>query len=146
MTIIFVHDVQKNKKIYKTNLCENTDLVKTFRMLKEIALTAKPEDIPETIVVISDMQIDCGSRFYGSNVATEMESMRREWEKAGLKMPKLVYWNVEARGAANFLDDGPNVTYVSGCSPVIFQQVISGVTGYELMLKKLESARYEAIR
>lgn len=137
--------VDKVRRIYKTNLCENTDLVKTFRMLKEIALTAKPEDIPETIVVISDMQIDCGSRFYGSNVATEMESMRREWEKAGLKMPKLVYWNVEARGAANFLDDGPNVTYVSGCSPVIFQQVISGVTGYELMLKKLESARYEAI-
>lgn len=138
--------VDKVRRIYDTNLCENTDLVKTFRMLKEIALTAKPEDIPETIVVISDMQIDCGSRFYGSNVATEMESMRREWEKAGLKMPKLVYWNVEARGAANFLDDGPNVTYVSGCSPVIFQQVISGVTGYELMLKKLESARYEAIR
>lgn len=138
--------VDKVRRIYKTNLCENTDLVKTFRMLKKIALTAKPEDIPETIVVISDMQIDCGSRFYGSNVATEMESMRREWEKAGLKMPKLVYWNVEARGAANFLDDGPNVTYVSGCSPVIFQQVISGVTGYELMLKKLESARYEAIR
>lgn len=138
--------VDKVRRIYKTNLCENTDLVKTFRMLKEIALTAKPEDIPETIVVISDMQIDCGSRFCGSNVATEMESMRREWEKAGLKMPKLVYWNVEARGAANFLDDGPNVTYVSGCSPVIFQQVISGVTGYELMLKKLESARYEAIR
>lgn len=138
--------VDKVRRIYKTNLCENTDLVKTFRMLKEIALTAKPEDIPETIVVISDMQIDCGSRFYGSNVATEMEPMRREWEKAGLKMPKLVYWNVEARGAANFLDDGPNVTYVSGCSPVIFQQVISGVTGYELMLKKLESARYEVIR
>lgn len=137
--------VDKVRRIYKTNLCDNTDLVKTFRMLKEIALTAKPEDIPETIVVISDMQIDCGSRFYGSNVATEMESMRREWANAGLKMPKLVYWNVQARGAANFLDDGPNVTYVSGCSPVIFQQVVSGVTGYELMLKKLESARYETI-
>lgn len=138
--------VDKVRRIYKTNLCENTDLVRTFRMLKEIALTAKPEDIPETIVVISDMQIDYGSRFYGSNVATEMESMRREWEKAGLKMPKLVYWNVEARGAANFLDDGPNVTYVSGCSPTIFQQVISGVTGYELMCRKLMSNRYEAIR
>ena len=138
--------VDKVRRIYKTNLCESTDLVKTFRMLKEIALTAKPEDIPETIVVISDMQINCGSRFSGSNVATEMESMRREWEEAGLKMPKLVYWNVEARGAANFLDDGPNVTYVSGCSPVIFQQVISGVTGYELMCRKLMSSRYEAIR
>jgi hypothetical protein len=138
--------VDKVRRIYRTNLCENTDLVKTFRMLKEIAKQAKPEDIPETIVVISDMQIDCGSRFYGSSVATEMESMRKEWEAEGLKMPKLVYWNVEARGNANFLDDGPNVTYVSGCSPVIFQQVISGVTGYDLMLKKLESDRYKDIQ
>lgn len=137
--------VDKVRRIYKTNLCENTDLVKTFRMLKEIALTAKPEDIPKTIVVISDMQIDCGSRFYGSNVATEMESMRREWEKAGLKMPKLVYWNVEARGAANFLDDGPNVTYVSGCSPTIFKSVVTGKTGYDLMLETLMKARYEQI-
>lgn len=142
--------VDKVRRIYRTNLCENTDLIKTFRMLKDIALTAKPEDVPETIVVISDMQIDSGSYFNsyrgGGNVATEMEKMRQEWAAVGLKMPKLVYWNVEARGAANFLDDGPNVTYVSGCSPVIFQQVISGVTGYELMLKKLESNRYEAIR
>jgi hypothetical protein len=115
-------------------------------MLKDIALKANPEDIPETIVVISDMQIDCGSYFKHRSVATEMELMRQEWEAVGLKMPKLVYWNVEARGEANFLDDGPNVTYVSGASPTIFEQVLSGVTGYELMLKKLESKRYEAIK
>lgn len=140
--------VDKVRRIYKTNLCENTDLVKTFRMLKEIALTAKPEDIPETIVVISDMQIDqgtghCYDRAY--SVATEMESMRMEWERAGLKMPKLIYWNVQARGDANFLDDGPDVTYVSGCSPTIFKSVVTGKTGYDLMLETLMKARYEQI-
>lgn len=139
--------VDKVRRIYDTNLCSSTDLVKTFKMLKEVALKAKPEDIPETIIVISDMQIDVGSTFRSNfNIATEMETMRKEWENVGLKMPKLVYWNVEARGAANFLDDGPNVTYVSGCSPIIFQQVISGVTGYELMLRKLENERYKAIK
>ena len=40
----------------------------------------------------------------------------------------------------------PDVTYVSGCSPVIFEQVLTGVTGYELMLKKLMSERYAAIK
>jgi hypothetical protein len=116
-------------------------------MLKEIAKQANPEDIPETIVVISDMQIDCGSRFYGSSVSTEMKSMRKEWEAEGLKMPKLVYWNVEARGNANFLDDGPDVTYVSGCSPTVFTQVLTGVTGYDLMLKVLlENGRYDVVK
>ena len=142
--------VDKVRRIYKTNLCENTDLIKTFRMLKDIALKSNPQDIPTTIVVISDMQIDVGSCFNrwhgGGKPATEMEMMRREWEREGLKMPKLVYWNVESRNSANFLDDGPNVTYVSGCSPVIFEQVLTGMTGYELMLNKLESKRYEAIK
>jgi hypothetical protein len=116
-------------------------------MLKEIAKQAKPEDVPETIVVISDMQIDCGSRFYdSSSVATEMEQMRKEWEAEGLKMPRLVYWNVESRGQANFLDDGPNVTYVSGCSPVLFEQIVKGVTGYDLMIQTLESERYMEVK
>ena len=141
--------VDKVRRIYRTNLCENTDLVKTFRMLKEIAKKARPEDRPDTIVVISDMQIDSGSYFNsyrgGGDVATEMENMRREWEYEGLEMPRLVYWNVDARGEANILDDGPNVTYVSGMSPVIFESVLTGKTGWDLCLDKLMSKRYEAI-
>lgn len=141
--------VDKVRRIYKTNLCENTDLVKTFRMMKNIAKTSLPEDVPETLVVISDMQIDCARERYSLDhdnvLRTEMEEMRKEWEAEGLKMPKLVYWNVNARGKANFLDNGPNVTYVSGCSPVIFKQVLTGRTGYDLMIETLSSERYEVI-
>ena len=142
--------VDKARRIYQTNLCENTDLLKTFRMLKNIAKTCNPEDIPETIVVISDMQIDIGScfnRWHNSqNVKTEMEMMRKEWEREGLKMPRLVYWNVQSRNSANFLDDGPDVTYVSGCSPTIFKSVLTGKTGWDLCLEVLEGKRYEAIK
>ena len=139
--------VDKVRRIYRTNLCENTNLIATFEMLRRIAKTSKPEDIPTEIIVISDMEIDYGSTFRGeANVATEMETERMKWEAEGLKMPHLTYWCVESRGQNKFLDDGPNVTYVSGCSPVLLEQILSGVTGYELMLKKLESNRYEAIK
>jgi hypothetical protein len=147
----------KVRRIYETNLCENTDLIKTFNMLLDIAKSSKKEDIPETIVVISDMEIDSGSNFrvnycYGderveiarTKVLTEMESMRAKWAAAGLKMPKLVYWNVQAR-SNNFLDDGPNVSYVSGMSPTIFKQVITGKTGWDLMIETLCAKRYEAV-
>jgi hypothetical protein len=120
-------------------------------MLKSIALKSNPNDVPETIVVISDMEIDSGSGSYyrGNNwtkktAETEMERVRRDWEASGLKCPKLVYWNVNAR-SNNILDAGPNVTFVSGCSPVIFENVLTGKTGYDLMLKKLMSERYEVI-
>lgn len=146
--------VDKVRRIYKTNLCDNTDLVAVFNLLKRIALQpgTKAEDIPETIVVISDMQIDSGTgtwrggnRWTTSGAATKMEKIRKEWESVGLKMPKLVYWNVDAR-ENTILDSGENVTFVSGMSPIIFEQVLTGVTGYDLMLKKLMSERYNAIR
>jgi hypothetical protein len=74
-----------------------------------------------------------------------MEKIRREWAMYGLKLPKLVYWNVDAR-QNTILDSGDSVSFVSGCSPVIFEQVCKGITGYESMLDKLMCDRYKAIQ
>ena len=146
--------VDKVARIYRTNLCENTDLTRTFDMLLEIAdrPTTREEDIPEKIVVISDMEIDAmsdwgtsyGWRTKNRPVATEMAKVREKWARHGHKMPKLIYWNVQAR-ENTILDEDESVTYVSGASPVIFENVITGVTGWELCLQKLLSKRYEAI-
>jgi hypothetical protein len=38
-----------------------------------------------------------------------------------------------------------NVSYVSGMSPSIFETIMSGKTGYDLMMEKLNTARYEVI-
>ena len=139
--------VDKVRRIYETNLCQNTNIEATFDLLLNIATDSatKAEDIPETIVIISDMQIDSmASGRWKRNAGTEMERIRAKWEAAGVKCPKLVYWNVDARNNT-ILDDGPNVTFVSGMSPVIFEQVITGTTGYDLMLKKLMSERYAKV-
>lgn len=147
--------VDKVQRIYATNLCENTNLPAVFDLLKEIALRpdTKAEDLPTSIVVISDMEIDSGSGSSWSardawttkTAATEMEKIRQDWERYGLKMPKLVYWNVDAR-SNTILDSGENVSFVSGMSPVLFEQVLTGVTGIQLMLKKLLSERYDNIK
>lgn len=78
---------------------------------------------------------------------TDMELLRQEWERYGLALPKLVYWNINARHN-NILDDAnnPDVTFVSGCSPIIFQSVIEGKSGQEIMLDKLNSNRYANIK
>ena len=146
--------VDKVRRIYKTNLCENTNLEAVFDLLLKVASRpgVKKEDIPETIVVISDMEIDSGTRqgWYGSGwtkdtASTEMEKIRQKWACYGLKLPKLVYWNVSARNNT-ILDAGPNVSFVSGMSPTIFKQVITGKTGYSLMLETLMSERYNVIK
>ena len=147
--------VDKVFRIYRTNLCENTNLEAVFDLLLATAKSpgVSAWDIPKTIVVISDMEIDQGSgSYWGSNgrrwtkesASTEMETIRKKWAAAGLTLPKLVYWNVDAR-QDTILDAGPNVTFVSGMSPTIFKQVLTGKTGYDLMMEKLDSPRYSVI-
>ena len=139
--------VDKVRRIYAQNLCENTDLAAVFSLLKKTILKedVAASDIPETLVVISDMEIDRGSYWRSKQqVLTEMEKIRLEWEKDGLTMPRLVYWNVSARNNT-ILDGDANTTYVSGCSPVIFKSILTGKSGVELMREILESDRYKEV-
>lgn len=150
----------KVNRIYQTNLCENTNLTAVFDMLLNMIKSnweIRESDIPKTIVVISDMQIDQGVRFSDGNryywdenaanrrLMTEMETVRQKWSRAGYKMPNLVYWNVNA-SKDTFLDLGPGVSYCSGCSATLFKQVLTGKTGYDLMLETICSDRYSVIK
>ena len=141
--------VDKVQRIYKTNLVDNTNLEAVFDLLltKVISGRAKASDLPSTIVVISDMQIDSATRcnWNEETAATEMEKIKAKWRRAGVRCPKIVYWNVCARGDANIIDKGPDVSFVSGFSPVIFKSVLTGKTGRDLMLEIICGKRYEAV-
>lgn len=138
--------VDKFFRIKRASLLENTNIEAVFDLLLSIAQkeSVKEGDIPKTIVIISDMEIDYMSNWTEDNAATEMERIRTRWNAAGYQLPHLVYWNVNARNDT-ILDSGDNVTFVSGCSPVIFQQIISGKKGIDLCLETLNSERYSCI-
>jgi hypothetical protein len=142
--------VDKVKRIWETNLCENTNIEATFDMLLKTALRSncKQEDLPKTIVVVSDMEFDSARGYYGRHEdnSTLMENISRKWEQAGYRMPNLVFWNVEARQDNIPMKAKNGITFVSGFSPVLFEQIMKGKTGYDLMMDKLNSARYECIR
>lgn len=133
--------------IRQTNLCENTDLVATFDLLKKATIAADPEDRLDSVIVISDMEIDSMSEngWTKDTTATEMEKIREEWEAEGLKMPKLVYWNCFARNDV-ILDLSSDVSFVSGASPSIFKQIVTGKTGWDLFMEAVgNNPRYDAI-
>jgi hypothetical protein len=142
--------VDKVKRIYRTNLCDNTNIEATFDMLLDTAIRnhCAQSDLPENIIVISDMEFDAARGYYGrsQNSKTLMENIREKWARAGYRMPHLIYWNVEARQNNIPEDIGVgNISYVSGMSPSIFEQIMSGKTGYDLMMEKLNSERYAVI-
>ena len=150
----------KVDRIIRTDLCENTDIEKTFDMLLNTAIRNRcsQEDLPQNIIIISDMEFDRARGYgqtydyathtYKTNNATPdtlMEGIARKWENAGYKMPHLIFWNVDARqNNIPMLGNGP-ISYVSGFSPSIFQTIMTGKTGYELMMEKLDSPRYSVI-
>ena len=145
----------KVKRIYDANLCENTNIEATFDMLLDVALNSgcSKADLPEYLCIVSDMEFDSAtSQGWGYNrttfnTKTLMESIREKWARHGLRMPKIIYWNVQARQNNVPEDLGcGNISYVSGMSPSIFDTIMSGKSGVELMMEKLNSPRYEIIQ
>ena len=148
----------KVSRIWKTNLCENTNIEATFDMLLNTAIRNRcsQDDLPQNIIIISDMEFDNarGANRYnwstgryesGSSAETLMEGIARKWAAAGYQMPHLIFWNVDARqNNIPMLGNGP-ISYVSGFSPSIFQTIMTGKTGYDLMMEKLNSERYAEI-
>jgi hypothetical protein len=151
--------VDKVRRIYGTNLVDNTNIEAVFDLLLDTAMRngCKQEDLPQNIIIISDMEFDacacpgwCShgqnfTAFNTRNADTLLEGIAKKWAANGYKMPHLVFWNVDCRNEnIPMLGDGP-ISYVSGFSPSIFETIMSGKTGYDLMMEKLDSERYACI-
>ena len=139
----------KVARIYRQNLCENTNIEATFNLILNTAIRErlKSTDLPENIIIISDMQFDQARGGYIANTQTLMENIENKWNRAGYKMPKLIFWNVNAAscGGNMPMKDKYGITFVSGASPVIFEMIMTGKTSVDLMLDKLLSERYKVI-
>ncbi len=122
--------------------CSNTDISKVYDLIYETSKNIKdPKDYIKKIIIISDMEFD-----YGVDNVPTYESMERKFKDANLPLPTIVYWNVNATNNTILDDNKTGVTYVSGASPILFQQILEGVSGIDLMLRKLDSERYKDIK
>lgn len=146
--------VDKVQRIYSANLCENTNIESVFDLILSLAVknNVPQSEMPENIIIISDMEFDeargCHVFFGGRDVEgiqSVMEKCMNRYQMAGYKCPKLVFWNVNARNNTIPMKDNGYVSFVSGFSPVLFEQVMSGKTGLDLMLDKLNSERYAEV-
>ena len=127
----------------------DTNLTKAFDSLLETAKrgNVSPENMPDFIAIMSDMQFNDMS-IKGTSV-TALEMARQKYRDAGYECPKLIFWNLAARASA---DQSPvkvndqGVVLVSGFSPSIMATVLGAnpeeFTPYNLMLKTINSERY----
>ena len=143
--------VDKFNRARRASWQMNTDLKAVFNMLLRVAQQngTKPEDMPQRLYIFSDMEFDnCLSLGYHceeGKVNTLLENIAVEWAREGYELPKVVFWNLDAR-TQNIPALGNRFSYVSGLSPVMIQTILSGKDGYDLMVEKLMSERYAVIQ
>ena len=137
----------------------STNVEAAFDMMLDVAIknNLTQADIPENLIIISDMEfnscVTSGLRStdrwgYGSRGVNDtlFEAMAKKWRAHGYDLPKLVFWNVQARQNNIAMRDDGYVSYVSGMSPTIFEQIMSGKTAADLMYEVLDQARYSCIK
>ena len=121
----------------------STNLDAAFKAIYETSI--KSSESPKALIVISDMEID--SYFRPNKNWDFMQTVRWKFANAGLKSPKLIMWNVEARNDT-FLTKDEDVILVSGQSPAIFKRLcdnLSGKTNWEIMLETLNDKAYDCV-
>ncbi|MCR4892579.1 MAG: DUF2828 family protein [Lachnospiraceae bacterium] len=137
---------QKISSINMNDWAENTNLQAALQHVLDIAVQnhVAQEDMPKSLIVISDMEIDyCGDRnwsFY--------EKMAKRFRKKGYQIPNIIFWNVASRHDVFHSDKSrTGVQLVSGQSAAVFRQVMQciGLNPVEAMEKIINSERYEAI-
>lgn len=149
--------------------CANTNIEAVFELILKSAIDykLKQEDLPKNIIIVSDMEFDCGvtigapvqrygyyhSRSYGS--AAEYSAAKnslfvriaKAYKDAGYTLPRLVYWNVNSRTGTIPLKQAENgVALVSGYSPAVAKMVFSAkLDPWEALKDSLDVPRYEFI-
>ena len=129
---------------------QNTDLQAAFNYILATAIKyqMKPEDMPQTLIVVSDMEID-RAQGYGEESWSFYEDTKHLYERNGYEIPEIIFWNVDSRNDIFHADaTRKGVQLCSGQSTAVFKQLMDcvGMNAYEAMLKVLNDERYSAVQ
>jgi hypothetical protein len=127
----------------------NTNLQAAFDLILNAAVANKvpKKEMPDVLYILSDMQFD---KACDNNSKSNFETIKQKFDKAGYKVPHVVFWNLDARvntGQSPVEMDERGATLVSGFSPSIFKTVLSGknFTPYDTMMEVIGQERYNKV-
>ena len=132
--------VEKIKNLKRDAMGYGTDFVKVFENILEKAreFNVPSSEMPTMVLVLSDME------FNNSGSKTNFEVIKALYESHDYKMPKIVFWNLNARTGNNPVTiHDKDVALVSGFSPSILKSLLGGnLNPEQVMMDTLNVERY----
>lgn len=121
-----------------------TNIGRAFDKVLEVAVknNISPEDMPEKLIVFSDMEFNDSTGSWGKS---PYQHAKAKFEKAGYKLPHVVFWNLNARPGNNPVSSTDyGVSMVSGFSSNILKSILSvkSVDPVQTMLETIDVERY----
>ncbi|MBO7696480.1 MAG: DUF2828 family protein [Methanobrevibacter sp.] len=138
-------------------IVDDTNIQAAFKLILDVAVenNVPAEDMPKTLVIISDMEFNQatynrGSFRNGEYVDVNYHNIFKDmYEEAGYEVPTIVYWNVNSRhNVFHAYADEHGVMMASGSSPSVFKNIVAniGKTPYEAMMDVLGDEVYSEVR
>ena len=106
-----------------TGDCANTDFGKVMKLLEGL------NELPEYLVVLSDMEFDQGSN-------QRKCDLQKLWEEKGYTT-KIIWWNFNSRNKTVPETDEMGNIYLSGYSPMLLKYLEAGFDGQKFLDKLL---------
>ena len=133
---------------YAENDCTNTNIEATMMLVLDTAINnhCSQEDMPKTILILSDMQFDQAT--YGRVDISLFDNIAQRFIAAGYKMPKICFWNLSGRvnNTIPMQQNELGVILISGFSTQLANMVMSGKTDpYEVILEAINAPRYQPV-
>jgi hypothetical protein len=122
----------------------STNFESAFDEILRVAVANKvpQEDMPKYLLTFSDMEFNRCAR--GTD-ATALQLAKQKFAAAGYELPKIVFWNLNARqGNVPVRFDQEGTALVSGFSPSILKSILSAkaFSPKDIMLTALMDERY----
>jgi hypothetical protein len=112
------------KEISQMHWGMNTNLERTFNLIlrQAIKFNVPAEEMPQYIIIFSDMQFDQCTR--GRDL-TAIKMIERQYNSAGYERPNIIFWNLRNSIGIPVSFDQSGTALVSGFSPSILKSVFS---------------------
>jgi hypothetical protein len=142
--------LQKISQIRRT-VGYDTNIESAFRSILHVAVQNRlpAEEMPKYLLILSDMEFN--PAFMGGRSVGAFELAKKMFNDAGYELPKLVWWNLNARlggtGNSPVRFDEQGTALVSGFSPSIMKSILAAknFTPRDIMLETINSDRYQAV-